>query len=144
MMYPLYPMGHWDPFDALERLFSSMWDPRFFGSPWPVFPSLPRMNVEQRADEMVIRVEVPGISPEDLSVTVNDHVLTVRAIRRSVSPMGRDDPSASGVVSFERAFTLPSNIDPDRIKARYHQGVLEIRIPRSKGPSGRQIPIDLA
>lgn len=138
-----YPMRQWDPFDALERLFSSMWDPRFFGSPWPVFPTLPRMNVEQCEQEMVIRVEVPGISPEDLSVYVNDNVLTVRAIRRSVSPLGQSDPPASGVVSFERSFTLPSNVDPDGVKARYHQGVLEIRVPRSNGPSGRQIPIDL-
>lgn len=139
-----YPMDHWDPFDALERLFS-MWDPRFVGSPWPVMPSLPRLSVQQGAQEIVIRVEVPGISPEDLNVIVNDNVLTIRAIRRSMETggTGTEDSSASGVVSFERSFTLPSSVNPDGVKARYHQGVLEIHIPNEQRPTGRQIPIDL-
>lgn len=135
-----YPMRQWDPFDALERIFS-LWDPQFFGSPWPVMPRLPQLNVQQEAQDVIIQVAVPGISPEDLSVTVNENVLTIRAVRRSVESGSQGD--ASGVVSFERSFTLPSTVDPNGVKARYHQGMLEITIPKTQGPTGRQIPIDL-
>jgi len=136
-----YPMRQWDPFDALERFFSSLWDPRFFGSPWPVMPSLPQLHVQQGDQDITIQVAVPGISPEDLNVTINENVLTIRAVRRSMGADNQGD--ASGVFSFERSFTLPSNVDPNGVKARYRQGVLEIVIPKTQGPTGRQIPIDL-
>lgn len=138
-----YPMRQWDPFDMLERMLTQ-WDPYFVGSPWPVMPSLPQMAMQQGDQEILLQVQVPGISPEDLNVTVDGNLLTIRGVLRS-APSGNQSGSTDGsVASFERSFTLPSNVDPNGVKARYHQGILEIRVPRSENGQGRQIPIDLA
>ena len=141
MAMMFYPMRQWNPFEMLERMMNQ-WDQHFFGSPWPAMPTLPQYGVEQGDQEVVIHVEVPGVSPEDLSVTVDDHLLTIRAVRRSMS-LGDQGDDDQGVATFERSLTLPAGVDPGKITARYHQGVLEIRVPRTEGRTGRQIPIDL-
>jgi len=144
MMY--YPMRQWNPFELFDRMFSQ-WQQHVLGSFWPAVPSLPsleQMDVQQGDQDAVIRIEVPGISPEDLSVTVDGNLLTIRAINRSIPLPGQEDGSARGVATYERAFTLPSSVDPDKISARYQHGVLEIRLPHAQGRGGRQIPIDLA
>ena len=67
-----YPMRQWNPFDVFDRMLSQ-WQQHVLGSFWPAVPSLPsldQMDVQQGDQDAVIRIEVPGISPEDLSVTV--------------------------------------------------------------------------
>lgn len=135
-----YPMRPWNPFDLIERMMAQ-WDQYVFGSPWPVIPSVPQLKVQQGDQEVSIRVEVPGVSPEDLSVTVDGNLLTVRAVHRSVP--ADEQGGAEGVATFERSFTLPSSVDPDKVTAHYRHGVLEIRLPRAEGRRSRQIPIDL-
>lgn len=129
-----YPVRPWNPFDLIERMMAQ-WDQYFFGSPWPALPSLPQLKVQQDDQEVSIRVEVPGVSPEDLSVTVDGNLLTIRAVHRG---QGEDD-----VATYERAFTLPSSVDPEKVTAHYRHGILEVRLPRAEGRRSRQIPIDL-
>ncbi|MEW8979357.1 MAG: Hsp20/alpha crystallin family protein [Symbiobacterium sp.] len=138
-----YPMRRWNPFDMLDRMMSQ-WEQYFFGGPWPALPSMPtpQLDVQQGEQETVIRVAVPGVSPEDLSVSVDGDVLTIKAVHRGVQLDGGDGREA--VATFERSFTLPPSIDPDKVTARYTHGVLEIHLPRAEGRRGRQIPIDLA
>jgi len=141
-----YPMRQWNPFDLFDRMLAR-WQQHLLGSFWPTVSSIPfldQMDVQQGDQDAVIRIEVPGISPEDLSVTVDGNMLTIRATQRGVQLSGWSDDSAQGVATFERSFTLPSNVNTDGITARYRHGVLEIRLPRTKGQGGRQIPIDLA
>ncbi len=140
-----YPMRQWNPFDVFDRMLSQ-WQQHVLGSLWPAVPSLPsldQMDVQQGDQDAVIRIEVPGISPEDLSVTVDGNMLTIRAVHRAI-PMGGEEGGAQGVATYQRSFTLPPSVDADKITARYHHGVLEIRLPRTQGQGGRQIPIDLA
>jgi len=129
-----YPMRLWNPFDLIERMMAQ-WDQYVFGSPWPALPSVPQLQVQQADQEVCIRVEVPGVSPEDLSVTVDGNLLTIKAVHR-----GQEDES---VATCERSFTLPSSVDPEQVTAHYRHGVLEIRLPRAEGRRSRQVPIDL-
>lgn len=143
MAMMFYPMRQWNPLELFDRMMSQ-WQQHVLGGAWPAVPSVEQMDVQQGEQDTVIRIQVPGISPEDLSVTVDGNVLTIRAIHRSVPVSGQGEGGARGVATFERSMTLPPSVDADKITARYHHGVLEIRLPRAKGRGGRQIPIELA
>lgn len=125
-----YPINPWDPFAqfnpfrVLERWFAQL-DPGVLAAP--------AMGMQQTDSELILRVEVPGISPEDLEVTQVGDQIHVRGTWRGDSRQG----------TFQRAVTLPPDAAPEQATASYSRGVLEIRIPRREGPGGRHIPIDL-
>jgi HSP20 family protein len=103
----------------------------------------PPMEVRRTDGELVVRMELPGIDPEKMDVTVDGTTLRVRAERRVSS----DDPGnylrrefAYGV--FERQVTLPDGIDPEKMSARYDAGILEVRIPH-EDTKAVKIPVEI-
>lgn len=104
--------------------------------------SFPAVNVSQNAKEVEVTLFAPGIDKEDLKIHLERNLLTVSG-ERSV-------PAAEGATSyrkerfegrFHRAFTLPEDVDPERIEARYRDGLVHIRIQRREAPQPRQIPV---
>jgi HSP20 family protein len=102
--------------------------------------------VEEREDAIRLAVEVPGVAPEALDVTVDDGVLTVsgertvaraangRAAYRLERRHGR----------FARSLTLPRTVDPERIAARYEHGVLHLELPKRPEAQPRRIAVTAA
>lgn len=121
---------------------------------WPALRILPAAGEaehmirieEQRADDaLVIRAEMPGIDPErDVSVTITDHMVEIRAERR-VEHTGQVDGvrrSEFRYGSFSRVVPLPEDADGDDVKAAYHDGILEIRVPcRSTAAAPRRVAV---
>jgi len=93
---------------------------------------VPRANVHASESNLLFHVELPGVSKEDVSVTVAQGELIVRGQRRAAShdaalkPMFVEQPWGS----FERRFPCPPWCDPEKIQAKYSQGVLEIQLTR--------------
>lgn len=90
---------------------------------------------------MTLRMEIPGIDPEkDVDVRVDDGVLTVSGQRETSSVTPQRSEFAYG--EFMRMVTLPRSVDPDTIRAEYHEGILEITmaVPALEETS-RHIPI---
>lgn len=134
-----------------DRPFSDL----FFGSPvgawwpWSSRPGMvrltsawaPRADVVRESDAFVVRIDLPGVRGEELTVEVGDGVLTISGCRPKVlSNAGRiaRERFAGG---FVRSFRLSSASDVDRISARYADGVLEIVIPLATQDAPRRIPI---
>ena len=88
------------------------------------------VRVEDRMEEgrYVLRAELPGIDPEkDVTVSVTDGILTIRAERRDeVQSEGRSEFQYG---SFERRVALPTNAQVDALSARYADGILEVTVP---------------
>ena len=115
-------------------------------SPWTGRPPFPPGQVfrleETVGDECyVVRAELPGLDPEnDIEVTVDGRILTIRAERRQQDSGRYRSEFRYG--SLTRAVTLPARVDPADVTARYDKGVLEIRIPVGVvKPEGTRIPI---
>ena len=120
---------------------------------WPVVASLRRgdhvMRVEEfrKNGDLVIRAEMPGIDPDkDVDIQVRDHVLEIRAERTE-----REEHEDKGEYrsefrygSFFRAVTLPTSAKEADVKASYHDGILEVRVPvaESTEPAGTRIPVE--
>jgi HSP20 family protein len=142
----------WEPTREIEslqqevnRLFGSFFDARSPGQEhrgtgrhW-----VPAVDLVEEGERYVLRADLPGVEPQDVKVELEDDVLTVSGRRETESE--NDD---GGVHRRERAFgsftrrlTLPAGVDADSIEASFHQGVLEVRIPKPVQPQPRQVAI---
>jgi HSP20 family protein len=118
-------------------------------SPWtgpPPFPAGQVFRVEEttRDDRYVIRAELPGLDPEnDITVTVDGRILTIRAERRHENP--GPDRSEFRYGSLARAVRLPARVDAADVTARYDKGILEVSVPvPASKAEGTQIPVENA
>jgi HSP20 family protein len=95
---------------------------------------MPAVNVEEDEKEYRIEVAAPGLEKEDLKVSVNDGVLTIS----SEKEIEKEDKKDSyirrefGYTSFCRSFTLPEEVNSDKIIAKHKNGVLHISIPKAE------------
>jgi len=106
----------------------------------------PFTDVWESDDEVVVLVELAGIKPTDVSVTLADGILTIKGERQAI-PIGdgccfRNLEIATG--RFERNIQLPDRVDPEKVKASYKSGLLEITISKAAPPAGmaREIAVE--
>ena len=105
----------------------------------------PAVDVAETDAELRLDLELPGINPDDVEITADNNVLTIRGEKRTERKEG-DDESRYHVVersygSFSRSFQLPQGLDESKIQAEAHNGILSIRIPKAALPQPRRIQI---
>jgi HSP20 family protein len=83
------------------------------------------------------------VRPEDVKLTVENNVLTIRGERKEERKSENEQVHRSERVygMFERSFALPNTVDPERIDARYENGILRITIPKAERARPREIPV---
>jgi len=106
----------------------------------------PPVNVFRgRQGDVVIRAELPGVKPEDIEVTTEGRRLTINGERKADTSDNaayhrRERPWGK----FSRAIHLPADLDVEKAEARFHQGVMTLRIPRSQAAKPRPITVQAA
>lgn len=100
-------------------------------------------EVEEDDDQVVVRLEAPGMDPDDFDIQVVDDVLVVRGEKRfqSTSRQGAFRVMECAYGAFERAVPLPAPVDEGRAKARYRRGVLQVTLPKHATARRRRIDI---
>jgi HSP20 family protein len=103
----------------------------------------PLLEVSDNEREFVVRAEVPGIEPDDISITVRGNELVISGTKKESTAEHREGYQVSErrYGSFYRAIELPSDIDPDKVTADYNNGVLELHVPRSPQQVPKRIPV---
>lgn len=124
----------WEPFGELDRL--SNWATTGWRRP-PV-----PMDAFRRGDEFIVLMDLPGVDPDSIDLTVQRNVLTVRAERRIVldeydEALVAERPTGT----FSRQLFLGENLDVDNLKADYEHGVLTVSIPVAEEARPRKIEI---
>lgn len=107
---------------------------------------IPPVDVREQADCFLVEADLPGVALSDIEVTADKGVLTIRGERKS----SKDEQTAgyerrervSG--SFTRRFTLPKNVQPEAIRARFDHGVLEVTIPKQPEQAARRVTVEAA
>ena len=143
----------WEPTRELSTLQNEM--NRLFGSFFELPASagaaaasrrqwLPAMDLVETADEYILHADLPGLGRDEVTIELDENVLTVSGERRT-QPERKGDgyqriERASG--AFSRSLTLPRGIDPARISARFVDGVLEVHIPRPEQRKPLRVPIE--
>ncbi len=102
----------------------------------------PAADFYETVGGLVLRLELAGVQPETLSISLAGQELVVKGRRQPPPPEGirRFIHLEMGFGAFERYFILPLPVDPEDVQARYLDGILEISLPR-KAPQARQIPV---
>lgn len=104
---------------------------------------IPAVDIEEQAERFVITADVPGVPPEDIEITMENGILTIKGERHDVRKVDENGfrrvERISG--SFYRRFSLPDSADPTRVNARGKNGVLEIVIPKAEKAKSRRISV---
>src|SRR2546421_5418199 len=105
---------------------------------------IPPVDVFEEADSIRITAEIPGVRREDIEISLEGNLLTIRGTKQQESEQRTERvhryERTYGV--FERAFTLPASVDPKNIKANYDNGVLTVTLPKSEKAKPRQIEVE--
>jgi len=104
---------------------------------------LPAVELVEKDGEFLLTAEIPGMSKEDVSISVEDNVLTLKGEKKFEREEEKDRMHIREreYGTFMRAFTLPRNVEASKIKAEYHDGVVEIHMPKGVEAKGRHIEI---
>ena len=135
-----------DPFEALFALQKQL-DARlasdWLGNSTAKSGAYPPINIFQQQDDFVAIVELPGVSKADLTIEAKERTLRISGKKtldyQENASIHRRERLAG---SFDRTITLPINVDPDRIKAEYRDGILALFIPRAEADKPRAIEIE--
>lgn len=104
----------------------------------------PLTDVSETPEHLTLRLEVPGLAREELKISVENNVLTIRGEKKQET--SREDETfyrtERSYGSFERSFSLPSHVDPDDVSANLENGVLTVRVPRREEAKAREIRIE--
>ena len=106
----------------------------------------PRVDISENDNAFQIKAEVPGVCKDDVKVTLENGVLTLQGERRQVQEEKglRFHRVERSYGNFIRSFTLPTNVDPQQLKAHFHDGLLEVDIPKMHETQAAsvQIPVE--
>jgi HSP20 family protein len=137
-------VSRWDPFQDLLAIQDEM--NRFFGRArrgqagrvWA-----PALDISERKDAYVVSVEVPGVKPEDLDITLEDGLLTIQGERQFASESSEEQfhRVERRYGSFRRSITLPSQVQADAIEASFDNGVLEVLVPKAEEAKPKKITV---
>jgi HSP20 family protein len=125
---------------------------RFFENPWSLFdqdsfPSVsgwaPSFDVTDGEKDVTVRAEIPGVDPKDVEVTVSGNLLTISGEKKdSREEKGKNVwRSECSYGSFRRSVELPEGVDADKVTAEHANGIITVRVAKSKAASAKRIPV---
>ena len=123
----------WDPFRDFGLTTGATW--------------VPPVDVFQTGDhELVIKAELPDMTREDIDVTVENFVLTIKGEKKLASDVKEEQfhHIERRYGAFSRSFSLPRTVDAGKVGAEYRNGVLTVRLPLREEAKPRQIKVDVA
>lgn len=146
------PIERWNPFgemislrDAMDSLLQESFV-RPFGLTADGAPAALALDVSENDNELVVKASLPGVKPEDVQITVQEDVLTIRgeskAEEEKKGQTWRLRERRFGAV--ERSISLPVVVDPDKARAQFEHGVLTLTLPKSEAAKPKQIKVSAA
>jgi len=133
---------------SMQREINKMFDSFFRGGiqdDGSLIPSVwtPAVDVAEDENEYVVKVELPGVSKDDVKITMQENILTIRGEKKEEketkeSHFQRVERSYG---SFQRSFTLPTHVKNEKIEASYKDGILTVTLPKAEEAKPKQIEV---
>lgn len=141
-------ISRWDPMREMMSLRSAMdrlFDTAYIGPQmaWAQETWDLPMDVSENEDEYLVRASLPGIKPEDLEITFNNNVLTIKGETKEETETKEEKYHLRErrYGTFSRSITLPSSVKADGINADYKDGVLVLHLPKAEEAKPRRITV---
>ena len=129
-----------DDFDRIFREFMGFYPAETLREGW-----LPPVDIKETPENILVSVEVPGMKKEDIKVVLNGNQLTISGERK----MEKEEKNETyhrierSYGKFQRAITLPVELDESKVKASYEQGVLTITLPKAERAKPKEIKVEI-
>ena len=120
---------------------------RDFGFTAPNSAWMPPVDIFQTGEhELVLKVELPDMSREDIDINIENFVLTVKGEKKASDEVKEEQYHhvERRYGTFSRSFSMPQTVDPNRVSAEYKNGVLTVRLPLREEAKPRSIKVDVA
>lgn len=141
------------PLEEMQRMLDAFRRGDWFrptGFDWPRWPELPlegrfpSIDVVDRDKEIQIKAEVPGMEKQDISVTVTGRTLTIKGESRREEESGEGEHHRREIRtgSFSRTLILPEDVDGNKARASYKDGVLELRLPKLRRSKRHAVEVE--
>jgi HSP20 family protein len=151
----------WHPLqeiDTMRSVMDRMWEEIFptprralFHSPWRRLASeedttTPAVDVIDRSDEVLVRLEMPGVKRDDIDVSVHENTLTVKGeVKKETEQKDEDYCHRERTCrSYARSINLPSKVNEEKIRGFLKDGVLNIHLPKAEEVRPRKIKVETA
>ena len=147
-MMNLVRWNPWREMPALQRQFNRFFDDPFFRSGrmdgetdlgmWN-----PVVDLFEKDDHFVIKAELPGVKKDDIKIDLKDRILTLSGERSYDNEAKEENYYRKERIygKFQREFTLPADVDAEKIQAEYKDGVLSIEVPKPAEQKTKQVTI---
>ena len=130
------------PFQEMERRFEDILRRPFsFMEPWwprmrmPEMEEVsPKVDIFEEGDNFVVKAEIPGMKKEDIEVNLTDDMVTISGEKKHEEKVEKKDyyRLERSYGSFTRSFRLPKEVQTDKAKATFKDGVLEVKVPKTE------------
>jgi HSP20 family protein len=136
------PWGVGELQNEINRLFSNFGDTESSGATagW-----VPNVDIQEFTDRFQLYVDLPGVNPAEVEITLDNGVLTLSGERHAASGESNEQVlqrrTERGQGRFYRRFALPDTVDADNVRATGTNGVLEVTIPKQAKAQPRRIEV---
>jgi HSP20 family protein len=149
-MANLITRNEWNDLDQLrtevERLFDQFFNTRVFRRSPLQGQWIPLVDLSETSSEIILNAELPGMDPSDIHISLDGRILTLRGEKKSAPR--KEEQNFHRVERnygpFSRSLELPWDVNADKVIAHYENGVLEIRLPKTKGQTARKIQVSVS
>jgi len=131
----------WNPVEdlyTLNRMLDGLWNG---GTRFALDTSGPAMDLTETEDALVLTAELPGFSPEQIDIKIENGVLHLKGAQQDEAVKGQYYLRERSLLNFKRSLTLPLPVNADKAEAQFENGVLTLRMPKAEEALPRRIPI---
>jgi HSP20 family protein len=130
----------------MDEIFGEFFGPTPFAMAATEAAWSPLVDVHETKDGLQLLVELPGVKQEDIQVSMVGDTLTLKGERKRETEVKEDNYHRieRSYGTFQRSIVLPSVVDPNRVKATYRDGVLEIQLPKKEETKPKEIKVEVA
>uniref|UniRef100_A0A7V6CEG7 Hsp20/alpha crystallin family protein n=1 Tax=Thermodesulfobacterium geofontis TaxID=1295609 RepID=A0A7V6CEG7_9BACT len=139
----------WRPLQELKREMDRIWQ-EFFGKSWLTekfegIEWIPAIDVSETDNEIIVKVDVPGVNPEDIEISLSDNVLVIKGEKKKEEEEKKENfyRMERYYGNFVRSIQLPCDIEEEKISATYKNGVLKVVLPKKPEEKKKVIKVSV-
>jgi HSP20 family protein len=148
-------LKRWEPARGMEKFFEDVFEESFpsrFIKRFPRFKWMtevetvwPAVDMYDKADEIVVKAEVPGIDKKNIKISVSGNTLTIKGEMKKEEEVKEEDYyfSERSYGSFSRSLTLPAKVVESKISAEFKDGILEVCLPKAAESKPKEIKVEV-
>ena len=142
-------------FEDVEKMFDEFFSrgwmspfrysqPSWSHLPAPFEGRTPHVDVVERDDEIFVKAELPGVDKDDMELTMTDNTVTIKGSTKTEEKEEKGNYHRCEISegSFSRTVMLPGDVDTDKVKAKFKDGVLKLTIPKVKKSESKKIKVE--